>query len=66
MRLADAVDLMGDCPGARSHRSWWVAKAAVKEVRRENGRVWLQLSNAVEAPVSRNYTSELRKAGWLD
>ena len=66
MRLADAVELMGDCPGARSHRSWWVAKGAVKDVRRDNGRVWLTLANAIEAPVSRNYASELRKAGWLD
>ena len=66
MRLADAIALMGETPGARSHRSWWVAKGAVKEVRRENGRVWLKLANAIEAPVSRNYASELRKAGWLD
>lgn len=66
MRLSDAVAEMGDTPGARSHRSWWVAKKAVTGTRRENGRAWLQLSNAVEAPVSRNYMVELRKAGWLD
>ena len=66
MRLGDAVSEMGDTPGARSHRSWWVAKKAVTGTRRENGRAWLQLSNAIEAPVSRNYIVELRKAGWLD
>lgn len=66
MRLSDAVGEMGDTPGARSHRSWWVAKAAVEGTRRENGRAWLQLSNAIEAPISRNYLVELRKAGWLD
>lgn len=66
MRLSDAVGEMGDTPGARSHRSWWVAKKAVTGTRRENGRAWLQLSNAIEAPISRNYMVELRKAGWLD
>ena len=66
MRLSDAVGEMGDTPGARSHRSWWVAKKAVSGTRRENGRAWLQLTNAAEVPVSRNYQVELRKAGWLD
>jgi hypothetical protein len=66
MRLADAVSEMGETPGARSHRSWWVAKSAVNAARRENGRAWLQLTNALEVPVSRNYMAELRRAGWLD
>ena len=66
MRLADAVAEMGDTPGARTHRSWWVAKRAVKATRRADGRAWLELANAVEAPVSRNYMVELRKAGWLE
>lgn len=66
MRLADAIELMGETPGARSHRSWWVAKASIKMVRRDNGRAWLTLGDTLEAPVSRNYASELRKAGWFD
>lgn len=66
MRLADAVEAMGATPGARTHRSWWVAKNAVKSVRRNNGRVALVLTNDAEAPVSRGYASELREAGWLN
>lgn len=65
MRLADAIGEMGATPGARTHRSWWVAKSAVKSVRRNNGRVAILLVNETEVPVSRGYTSELREAGWL-
>lgn len=65
MRLADAIDAMGATPGARTHRSWWVAKSAVKSTRRSNGRVALVLTNDAEVPVSRGYASELREAGWL-
>lgn len=66
IRLSDAMAEMGSTPGARTHRSWWVAKSAVKTVRRTNGRVALVLANDVEAPISRGYAGELREAGWLD
>jgi hypothetical protein len=65
IRLTDAIEGMGDTPGARTHRSWWVSKAALGSVRRENGRIALVLTNGAEAPVSRGYASELREAGWL-
>ena len=66
MRLADATAQMGETPGARTHRSWWVSKSAVKSIRRDNGRVALVLTNDTEVPVSRGYASELREAGWLN
>lgn len=65
MRLADAIAEMGATPGARTHRSWWVAKSAVKSTRRTNGRVAFILTNDTEVPISRGYASELREAGWL-
>lgn len=65
IRLGDAVSEMGATPGARAHRSWWVARAAVKSVRRDNGRVTLVLTTGTEVPVSRGYASELREAGWF-
>lgn len=65
LRLSHAIAEMGTTPGARTHRSWWVAKAAVNGVRRDNGRIALSLTNGAEAPVSRGYASELREAGWL-
>jgi LytTr DNA-binding domain len=66
LRLTDAVAEMGATPGARTHRSWWVAKAAIKSVRRDNGRIALVLASGAEAPVSRGYAAELREAGWLN
>lgn len=65
LRLADAIAEMGQTPGARTHRSWWVSKAAVANTRRDNGRITLVLANGTEAPVSRGYAPELREAGWL-
>jgi hypothetical protein len=65
LRLSDAIAEMGPTPGARTHRSWWVSKAAVATVRRDNGRLALVLKSGAEAPVSRGYASELREAGWL-
>lgn len=66
LRLGDAIAEMGGTPGARTHRSWWVSKAAVASVRRDNGRIALALTNGTEAPVSRGYAPELREAGWLN
>jgi hypothetical protein len=65
IRLADAIAEMGDVEGARTHRSWWVARAAVKEARRADGRATLTLTNGAEAPVSRNAVAELVEKGWL-
>lgn len=65
IRLADAIAEMGDVEGARTHRSWWVARAAVAWSRRSDGRATLTLSNGAEAPVSRNAVAELVEKGWL-
>jgi len=65
MRLGDAIAEMGTTPGARTHRSWWVAKGAVQTLKRSNGRIALTLTGGLDAPVSRGYVSELREAGWL-
>jgi DNA-binding LytR/AlgR family response regulator len=65
MRLADAIAELDGLEGARTHRSWWVAKAAVADARRADGRGTLVLKNGVEAPVSRSYAGALRQAGWF-
>ena len=57
MRLVDALDELEGLAGARTHRSWWVA--------RESGRIILQLEDGVQAPVSRTYLPSLREDGWL-
>jgi DNA-binding LytR/AlgR family response regulator len=65
MRLGDAIVELEGIEGARTHRSWWVARAAVKGVEREDGRARLVLADGDEAPVSRPYVKTLRAAGWF-
>jgi DNA-binding LytR/AlgR family response regulator len=65
LRLVDAVAETDGLDGARCHRSWWVARAAVTAVNREGGRTLLQVGTT-QVPVSRSYLPELRAAGWLD
>ncbi len=64
MRLGDAVDELEGLEGAQVHRSWWVAKSAVADVRRGDGRAVLTLKDGIEVPVSRTYARQLRAAGW--
>jgi len=65
MRLTDAMAELDDLPGARTHRSWWVARAAVQSAIREDGRGELKLSNGVVAPISRSALTVLRRDGWF-
>ncbi|MBI1404506.1 MAG: hypothetical protein GC145_00100 [Caulobacter sp.] len=65
MRLSDAVSELEGIEGARTHRSWWVARAAVTGARRGDGRATLSLKGGQEAPVSRAYAAALRSAGWF-
>ncbi len=64
MRLSDALDELEGLEGAQTHRSWWVAKGAVRDVSRGDGRATLTLEGGIEAPVSRRYAKALRDAGW--
>jgi len=64
LRLADAIAELEGLDGAQTHRSWWVAKAAVQDVRRGDGRAVLMLPAGVEAPVSRSFAPALRDRGW--
>ena len=64
MRLGDALAAVDGLDGSQTHRSWWVARAAVAKVDRGDGRAVLTLTNGLEAPVSRTYAPALRDAGW--
>ena len=65
VRLADAMAELEGIEGAQVHRSWWVAKDGVAEVKRADGRVTLVLKDGAEAPVSRPNVKALRDAGWI-
>jgi hypothetical protein len=64
-RLSDAVAELEGLEGARTHRSWWVARGAVTDVRRGDGRATLTLKDGARIPVSRAYARILREAGWF-
>jgi DNA-binding LytR/AlgR family response regulator len=64
MRLSDALAELEGLEGAQTHRSWWVARDAVRDVSRGEGRATLTLDGGLEAPVSRRYAKALRAAGW--
>ena len=65
MRLSDAVAELEGLEGAQVHRSWWVAKAAVEDTRRGDGRATLTLKDGAKVPVSRAYAKALRTSGWI-
>ena len=65
MRLSDAIAELEGVEGAQTHRSWWVARAAVEGARKLEGRAILTLPGGVEAPVSRGYARALRAEGWF-
>jgi hypothetical protein len=65
MRLSDAIVELDGIEGARTHRSWWVARDAVVAARRGDGRAVLALKSGAEAPVSRSYAKTLRDEGWF-
>ncbi|MHA6718196.1 LytTR family DNA-binding domain-containing protein [Sphingomonas sp. RS6] len=66
MRLGDAIALLDGVAGERTHRSWWVARDAVRAVERKDGRAALTLADDTIAPVSRSAYPRLRDAGWFD
>lgn len=65
MRLSDAVAELEGLEGAQVHRSWWVARAAVADARRGDGRATLTLKDGAKVPVSRAYAKALRTSGWI-
>lgn len=65
LRMADAVAELAELDGARVHRSWWVARDAVADVRRRDGAATLILKDGSEVPVSRPNARTLRDKGWF-
>ena len=65
MRLSDAMDELEGLEGARTHRSWWVARDAILSATRGRGRARLEIKGGLSAPVSRTYAPDLRRAGWF-
>jgi hypothetical protein len=65
MRLADAVAELDGIEGMQVHRSWWVARDAITDARRGDGRATLTLKDGSQVPVSRSYAAQLRERRWI-
>lgn len=65
MRLADAVAELEGVEGAQVHRSWWVARDAIADAERGDGRAVLTLKDGSQVPVSRTYARTLRERNWI-
>lgn len=65
LRLSDAIAELDGIEGAQVHRSWWVARAAIAQAVRGDGRATLTLQDGAEVPVSRTYARLLRERGWI-
>ena len=65
LRMRDAVGELEGIDGAQVHRSWWVARDAVEDVKRDGRNLRLVLPGGLEAPVSRARVVELKEAGWF-
>lgn len=63
-RLSDALVELDGLEGAQVHRSWWVARDAIRDVARGDGRAVLTLEGGLTVPVSRRHARALRSAGW--
>lgn len=65
MRLSDAARELDGIEGMQVHRSWWVARDAIADARRGDGRATLTLKDGSQVPVSRSYAGQLRQRGWI-
>lgn len=65
LRLSDAIDEMDPVEGYCTHRSHWVARAAVAGLERREGKLYLRLVNGERVPVTRTYAPKLEAAGVI-
>lgn len=54
MRLSDAVEQCRAMKGLQVHRSHWVHHAGIEKLARTNGKMWVELKNGKQLPVSRS------------
>lgn len=63
--MRDVVRQIGEERGLQVHRSWWVARGAVRTAEADGRAVTLLLSNGLRVPVARSRVALLRQHGWL-
>ena len=63
MRIGDAEEILAGEDGVRAHRSFWIARRALKGVERKAGKLTLKLANGLDVPVSRGRIEAVNE--WL-
>lgn len=64
-RMSDAVEDLATTDGLQVHKSWWVSKAAVKEVVSKNRKRTVLTNDGTSIPVGRSFENSLKTAGWI-
>ena len=64
-RLTDAIAEMEPVPGRCTHRSHWIADAAIVGAEKQGGKTFLRICNDDLVPVSRKYKPMLEEEGLL-
>lgn len=65
MRFADALKELNTVDGIQTHRSWWVARNGVLNSIRQEGKPRLVLKSGATAPISRSYSTAVRKENYI-
>jgi hypothetical protein len=58
-KMSDALSVLDPAWGFQTHRSWWVAEAAIRDVRWSRGSGIMRLENSLEVPISRAFARSL-------
>ncbi|MBI1494744.1 LytTR family DNA-binding domain-containing protein [Halocynthiibacter styelae] len=61
--ISKAVKALEGVDGMQVHRSWWVARRAAKQLKREAGKLVLELNSGENIPVSRGRSATVRT--WM-
>jgi len=61
MRFSDALAELEDYNGLQIHRSHWVSKEAVAGPKRVDGKLFLQMVDNAELPVSRSFQAQVKE-----
>ncbi|MEL6362898.1 MAG: LytTR family DNA-binding domain-containing protein [Pseudomonadota bacterium] len=64
-RMKDAIRRLAEADGMQVHRSWWVAREAVAEIKARGRDKFLILRDGREIPVGRSRIAPLKDAGWI-
>ena len=60
MRFKDALAKLEHYDGFQTHRSWWVAKDAVVDTKKDGRKLFLVLQNGTEVPVSQTFLANTK------